>query len=59
MRDEDLQPVLETVRRLCADFPGEYWRTRDRERTYPTEFVQALTQAGLLGVLIQIGRAHV
>ena len=52
MRDEDLQPVLETVRRLCADFPGEYWRTRDRERTYPTEFVQALTQAGLLGVLI-------
>ncbi len=52
MRDEDLQPILETVRRLCADFPGEYWRARDRERTYPTEFVQALTQAGLLGVLI-------
>ncbi|WP_300573281.1 acyl-CoA dehydrogenase family protein [Phenylobacterium sp.] len=52
MRDEDLQPILETVRRLCADFPGEYWRARDRERTYPTQFVQALTQAGLLGVLI-------
>jgi acyl-CoA dehydrogenase len=52
MRDEDLQPILETVRRLCADFPGEYWRARDRERTYPKEFVQALTQAGLLGVLI-------
>lgn len=55
MRDEDLQPILETVRRLCADFPGEYWRARDRERTYPTEFVQALTQAGLLGVLIPEG----
>lgn len=52
MRDEDLQPILETVRRLCADFPGDYWRARDRERTYPTEFVQALTKAGLLGVLI-------
>ena len=52
MRDEDLQPILETVRRLCADFPGAYWRARDRERTYPTEFVQALTKAGLLGVLI-------
>ena len=48
----DLEPILETVRRLCADFPGEYWRERDRERTYPTAFVQALTQAGLLGVLI-------
>ncbi|MDP1986029.1 acyl-CoA dehydrogenase family protein [Phenylobacterium sp.] len=52
MRDEDLQPILETVRRLCAEFPGGYWRARDRERTYPTEFVQALTKAGLLGVLI-------
>ena len=49
---EDLEPILETVRRLCANFPGEYWRERDRERTYPTAFVQALTEAGLLGVLI-------
>jgi len=48
----DLEPILETVRRLCAAFPGEYWRERDRERTYPTAFVQALTEAGLLGVLI-------
>ena len=44
--------ILESVRRLCASFPGEYWRARDRERSYPTEFVQALTEAGLLGVLI-------
>ncbi|WP_304175666.1 acyl-CoA dehydrogenase family protein, partial [Phenylobacterium aquaticum] len=48
----DLEPILETVRRLCAGFPGEYWRERDRERTYPTAFVEALTEAGLLGVLI-------
>ena len=38
--------IREAVQRLCADFPGEYWRALDRERTYPTEFVQALTQAG-------------
>jgi len=49
---EDLEPILETVRKLCAGFPGEYWRERDRDRTYPTAFVQALTEAGLLGVLI-------
>jgi acyl-CoA dehydrogenase len=49
---QELEPILDTVRRLCADFPGEYWRERDRERTYPTAFVQALTEAGLLGVLI-------
>jgi len=52
MSDQDLQPVLETVRRLCAGFPGDYWRACDRERAYPTAFVQALTEAGLLGVLI-------
>ena len=50
--DNEHDAVLETVRRLCAGFPGEYWRARDRERSYPTEFVQALTEAGLLGVLI-------
>ena len=44
--------IREAVRRLCAQFPGEYWRALDRERTYPTEFVKALTQAGFLSVLI-------
>lgn len=42
----------EAVRRLCERFPGEYWREHDRERTYPSEFVQALTEAGFLSVLI-------
>lgn len=49
---DELEPILETVRKVCARFPGPYWRERDRERTYPTAFVQALTEAGLLGVLI-------
>jgi acyl-CoA dehydrogenase len=44
--------IREAVHRLCADFPGEYWRTCDRERAYPTAFVQALTEAGYLSVLI-------
>ncbi len=44
--------IREAVRRLCAGFPGEYWRALDRERTYPTEFVKTLTQAGFLSVLI-------
>jgi len=44
--------IRDAVRRLCAEFPGEYWRKLDAERAYPTEFVQALTHAGYLGVLI-------
>ena len=45
-------PIREAVRALCADFPGEYWRKLDRERAYPTEFVEALTKAGFLAALI-------
>ena len=44
--------IRDAVRALCKDFPGEYWRQCDRERAYPTEFVQALTAAGYLAVLI-------
>jgi acyl-CoA dehydrogenase len=40
------------VAKLCARFPGEYWRKLDTERGYPTAFVQALTEAGYLGALV-------
>jgi acyl-CoA dehydrogenase len=44
--------IRDSVRALCDRFPGEYWRAKDRERDYPSEFVQALTEAGFLAVLI-------
>ncbi len=50
--DEMLDQIVESVRALCARFPGEYWRKTDRERAYPTEFVEAMTEGGFLGVLI-------
>jgi len=49
---EDHSEIREEVRKLCARFPGEYWRKLDAVRGYPTEFVQALTEAGYLSVLI-------
>jgi alkylation response protein AidB-like acyl-CoA dehydrogenase len=49
---DDLSDIRASVRALCAQFPGEYWRTLDRERAYPTEFVTGLTQAGFLAALI-------
>ncbi len=49
---DEFADIRELVRALCAKFPGEYWRALDRERTYPTEFVTALTQAGYLAALI-------
>jgi acyl-CoA dehydrogenase len=44
--------IREAVGSLCQKFSGEYWRALDRERGYPTEFVQALTGSGFLAVLI-------
>ena len=44
--------IRDAVAKLCERFPGEYWRAHDRERTYPTEFVQALTDAGYLSILV-------
>ena len=44
--------IRAAVRALCADFPGAYWRAHDRDRTYPTEFVEALTKAGYLAALV-------
>jgi len=44
--------IRDSVERLCADFQGEYWRVCDREQSYPTAFVTALTDAGFLGALI-------
>lgn len=48
----DHTDIREAVAKLCADFPGEYWRKLDREMAYPAEFVTALTESGFLSALI-------
>src|SRR5260221_5396566 len=49
---DEYADIRNAVAKLCAQFPGEYWRKLDREMKYPSEFVDALTQAGYLSVLI-------
>ncbi len=49
---ETYPEIREAVAKLCARFPGEYWRKLDRDMAYPREFVDALTGAGWLSVLI-------
>lgn len=48
----DYSDIRAEVAKLCAAFPGDYWRTKDRDRAYPGEFVTALTSAGYLAALI-------
>lgn len=49
---QDYDAIRQEVAKLCAQYPGEYWRARDKQRAYPTEFVEALGQAGYLAALI-------
>ncbi|HSZ08786.1 MAG TPA: acyl-CoA dehydrogenase family protein [Steroidobacteraceae bacterium] len=44
--------IREEIRRLCARFPGAYWRDLDQARAYPDEFVRALGDGGWLAALI-------
>ncbi len=52
MSEDAYASIREEVAKLCAEFPGEYWRAKDRDRAYPGEFVDALTKAGYLAALI-------
>ncbi len=49
---EDWAEIRDGVRKVCAGFPGEYWREKDAASDYPTEFVEALSEAGWLAALI-------
>ncbi len=49
---EIVAQLRDTVQRVCEEYAGEYWREKDRRRNYPVEFVQALTDLGLLASLI-------
>ena len=52
MAEPSLPEIRDSVRKLCAAFPGSYWQAKDRDRAYTVEFVEALTRQGFLSVLI-------
>ena len=49
---EDYAELREAVRRICAGYPGDYWRRLEDEQGYPAEFVAELTRGGFLAALI-------
>lgn len=48
----DYADLRDALGKLCANYPGEYWRKLDRDMEYPSAFVNELTEAGWLSVLI-------
>ena len=50
--DQEILPIREGIKSLCKKFPNKYWRKKDSSRSYPGEFVEALSDHGYLGCLI-------
>jgi alkylation response protein AidB-like acyl-CoA dehydrogenase len=40
------------VENICKNYPESYWKTLDQKRSYPTDFVNDLTNSGYLSILI-------
>ncbi len=49
---EDFPEIRASVRKICENYPGAYWRDLETREAYPAEFVKALTDAGYLAALI-------
>lgn len=48
----DYPELRDALRKLCAEFPPEYWRALDKEEGYPDAFVKAMSDGGYLSSLI-------
>jgi acyl-CoA dehydrogenase len=49
---DDYPAIRAEVAKICAGFPGPYWRELEEAQAYPEAFVRALTESGYLGALI-------
>jgi acyl-CoA dehydrogenase len=49
---EEHQLIRQAVRRVCADFPDEYWARCDAEQRFPWDFYRAMADAGWIGIAI-------
>lgn len=50
LETEEQRMIRESVAKLCADFPDDYWEQHDREGVFPSEFFDKMAAAGWIGV---------
>ena len=50
--NEDHEAIREGIRRICRDFPDEYWAEKDQAHEFPWDFYQALAEGGWVGMAI-------
>ena len=49
---EEQQLIRDAVRKVCADYPDEYWAEKDVTHEFPWEFYNAMAAAGWIGIAI-------
>ena len=49
---EEQDMIRNAIRRICTDFPDEYWAKCDEEHTFPWDFYNALAEGGWIGIAI-------
>lgn len=46
----DRRDIRDAVRKICDKFDDRYWSEKDQTHTFPTEFSQAISEGGWLGI---------
>lgn len=46
----DQVAIVDAAQKICADFPLEYWRNKDKNHEFPHEFFTAVASGGWLGI---------
>ena len=49
---EEQDLIRDAIRRICKDFPDEYWAKCDEEHQFPWDFYNALAEGGWIGIAI-------
>ena len=48
----DHEAIRDGIRRICADFPDEYWYQKDADHEFPWDFYEKLAEGGWVGLAI-------
>ncbi|HAO54888.1 MAG: acyl-CoA dehydrogenase [Gammaproteobacteria bacterium] len=49
---EEHQLIRDAIKKICQDYPDDYWLKCDNEHTFPWDFYNTLAEAGWIGIAI-------
>ena len=49
---DEHQLIRDAIRKICTNYPDDYWAEKDREHEFPWDFYEDLAKAGWIGVAI-------